>query len=235
MAVAIVTGASSGLGLEISKMLVRERYTVRALARDFSRTDFANERFLPMSCDVSDLKSLQATFDEIVAGEKTVDVLVNNAGIGHFGPHETLSAASIAKMVQTNLTAPMVLTHLALRRLQQSRGFVINIASTAALYPHRFGCAYAAAKAGLYQFGESLFDEVRKVGVKVCTICPDMVEGTEFYDEASFETDADPDCHLAPADVAEVVRGILTARKGTVQTLVVLKPQRVGIARKKGH
>ena len=137
-------------------------------------------------------------------------------------------------MVQTNLTAPMVLSKLALRHLREARGHIINIASSAALYPHRFGCAYAATKAGLLCFGESLFDEVRKSGVKVSSICPDMTFGTEFYKDAPFQPGEDAECRIDPSCAAEAVRAVLAQRDGTVQTLTVLRPQRIGIAHKWG-
>ncbi len=232
MDLAVVTGASSGIGLEIAKMLVEQSYVVRALARDFSSCDFAHERFVPVPCDVSDRTALEYAYKAVDADARPLRVLVNNAGMGLFGPHETLAVEKIDQMVRTNLTAPLMLTKLALRALQQSKGTIVNIASTAALYPHRFGCAYAAVKAGLLQFGESLFDEVRKSGVKVCTVCPDMTAGTNFYDNASFAPDAAPDCHIEPSCVADAVREILGRREGTVQSLVVLRPQRVGVSRK---
>jgi hypothetical protein len=232
MAVAIVTGASSGIGLEIARMLVAQSYTVWGIARNFSNCDLEDENFIRTVCDLTDIPALESTTNRILSQSKSLDVLVNNAGVGYFGPHETLSTAHIIQMVQTNLTAPLVLSKLVLRHLQAGRGFIINIASTAALYPHRFGCAYAATKAGLLQFGESLFDEARKAGVKVCTVCPDMASGTNFFDNASFQNDESTDCHIDKVCVAEAVRAILSQRDGTVQTKIVLRPQRVGIAHK---
>ena len=94
-------------------------------------------------------------------------------------------------MVRTNLIAPMVLTRATLRHLEASRGYVVNIASTAALNPGPFGAAYGATKAGLHQFGQALFSEVRKSGVRVVTLYPDMTR-TPFYDHADFEPGEDP-------------------------------------------
>jgi short-subunit dehydrogenase len=232
MAVAIVTGASSGIGLEISKMLVSQLYVVFGLARDFNKCDYQHENFFKIACDVSVPMSLEASITDILDRSPSINVLVNNAGVGYFGPHETLSSAELFEMVQTNLFAPLLLTKFLLRRLKESGGFVINIASAAALYPHRMGCAYSATKAGLLQFGESLFDEVRKASVKVCTICPDMTSDTKFYDRASFRYDTHKECHIDPSCIAEAVKSVLSQRDGTVQTLVVIKPGRVGIVHK---
>lgn len=233
MAVAIVTGASSGIGEAVSEMLLAQSWTVWGIARDFSKCDINHENFIKTVCDVTDPAHLSSSVRKILDRAKTLDVLVNNAGVGCFGPHETLDVFRLAEMVETNLTAPMVLSKLVLRHLRESRGHIINIASSAALYPHRFGCAYAATKAGLLHFGESLFDEVRKSGVKVSTICPDMSRGTEFYKDAPFHPEEDAQCRIEPGCAAEAVRSILSQRDGTVQTLVVLRPQRVGVARKR--
>jgi short-subunit dehydrogenase len=135
-------------------------------------------------------------------------------------------------MVRTNLLAPMALTQATLRALKASRGFVINIASTAALHPGRFGCAYAATKAGLSQFGLSLFDEVRKSGVRVVTIYPDMTR-TGFYDRADFEPGDDPECHITPECVADAVAQAMRQPEGAVVTQMVIRPQRVQVNRKR--
>lgn len=232
MGIAIVTGASSGIGLSIARKLVEMGHTVYGFARDFRKTDFQHERFKPMICDVTDLRMLEAQTKSVLEKAGRLDVLVNNAGVGFFGPHETISLENMERMTLTNLLAPMALTRLTLRHLKQSQGFVINIASTAALHPGRFGCAYSATKAGLHQFGLSLFDEVRKSGVRVATIYPDMTR-TPFYDRVDFEPDADPECHITPECVADAVEQVLNQRAGTVVTQMVLRPQRIGVVKKR--
>jgi short-subunit dehydrogenase len=185
-----------------------------------------------VGCDVTDTAVLVERAKAVLQEAGGLDVLVNNAGVGFFGPHETVSPDRLERMVRTNLLAPMVLTHAVLRHLKQSRGWIINIASTAALHPGRFGCAYAATKAGLHQFGLSLFDEVRKSGVRVVTIYPDMTR-TSFYDRADFAPHDEPDCYITPACVAEAVAQALSQREGTVVTQLVIRPQRVQVDRKK--
>lgn len=231
MDIALVSGASSGIGLSVVRKLVDMEYIVYGLARDFTKTAFQHDRFIQTTCDVTDSAGLEREVTAIVKQTGNLHVLINNAGVGYFGPHETLSTGQLEQMVRTNLLAPLMLTRLALRHLRESHGFVIDIASTAALEPGRFGCAYTATKAGLHQFGLSLFDEVRKSGIKVVTIYPDMAK-TMFYDNSNFQPHDNPECYITPECVADAVQQVLTMREGTVATQVVLRPQRVQIDRK---
>lgn len=233
MDIALVTGASSGIGLKVVDRLIEMNYTVYGMARDFSKTDFSHAHFHPIICDVTDTALLVEKTKALLKEAGRLDVLINNAGVGFFGPHETIAPEKIERMVKTNLVAPMVLTQVALRHLKASQGFIINMASTAALEPGRFGGAYGATKAGLHQFGQSLFAEVRKSGVRVVTIYPDMTM-TPFYDDIDFAPEDAPGCHITPDSVAEAVTQALNQAEGTVITQIVLKPQRVGIKKKIG-
>ncbi len=230
METAIVTGASSGIGRAVADFLLKRRIRVFGLARRFEAVA-PDEGVTPIPCDVTDLPRLKAVAEAICREAGGLDILVNCAGVGTFGPHETLSPEQIETMVTTNLTAPLVLTGAVLRHLRARRGRVINIASTAAVHPHRLGCAYAATKAGLLRFGEALFEETRKGGVGVTTLLPDMVP-TPFYAAADFAPASDPDCHITPACVVDAIRLVLDAREGTVPAQITLYPQRVGIRRK---
>ena len=232
MDVAIVTGASSGIGLSIAKKLVELEYKVYGCARDFSQTDFPHECFVQNSCDVTDIPKLTGTIERVIQEERDIRVLVNNAGTGYFGPHETIKPAQLEEMVKTNLLAPLVLSRLLLPTLRETRGAIINIASITALEPSRFGCAYAATKAALHHFSRSLFVEVRKSGVKVVTILPDITK-TPFYEKLDFRPADDPSCYLTPTCVADAVASVLSQREGTVITEIVLRPQKLRVEKKR--
>tara|TARA_B100000809_G_scaffold218558_1_gene225226 strand:- start:1232 stop:1933 length:702 start_codon:yes stop_codon:yes gene_type:complete len=232
MDIALVTGASSGIGLCVVEKLIGMNYKVYGFARDFAKTAFTHVKFFPMICDVTDTNMLVNQTQALLKETGRLDVLVNNAGVGFFGPHETIHPEKIERMVKTNLLSPMVLIQLTLRHLKKSEGFIINMASTAALEPGRFGGAYGATKAGLHQFGQSLFAEVRKSGVRVVTLYPDMTM-TPFYDETDFAPHNDHTCHITPECVADAVAQAINQREGTVITQIVLKPQRIGVERKR--
>ena len=232
MKTAIITGASSGIGLSTSKKLIEFGYTVFGLARDFSKTKFDHNQFTQIVCDVSDLRNLELAVKEILEKADSVDVLVNNAGVGYFAPHEEIAVKHIEQMVKTNLLAPLILTRLLLRELKKSKGFIINIASITATKSSPMGGAYAATKAGLRHFGLSLFDEVRKSGVKVVNINPDITK-TDFYETLNFKEHDDPESHLMPEEVASAVAMVLYQREGAVVSEITIRPQKHLIEKKK--
>ncbi len=231
MEVALVTGASSGIGLAIARRLAGMGFDVYGYARDPGKTSFEHARFHPVACDVTDTTLLVEKTETLLRKTGGLKILVNNAGVGFFGPHATMAPDRIERMVQTNLVAPMVLARAALRHLEDSRGYIVNIASTAALRPGPFGAAYGATKAGLHQFGQALFSEVRKRGVRVVTVYPDMAR-TPFYDHADFEPGEETDAHITPECVADAVAQAVDQREGTVLTQIVLNPQRTKVDRK---
>lgn len=232
---AIITGASSGIGLETSKTLCRLGYEVYGFGRDFSHAGLPSAElpegsFHAVVCDVTDTKKLCGLVREI-AGEKEVRILVNNAGTAYYGLHEELNPRKIQEMVRTNLEAPMILTQQLLRDLKRNAGCVINIVSVTAHQSNPHGCAYGATKAGLAGFSHSLFDEVRKYGVRVAAIYPDMTK-TELYRNADFTVGEETESYLLPGEVAQAVEFILNQREGLVVSDITLRPRLHRIRRK---
>ena len=177
---AIVTGASSGIGLAISKMLAEEGYKVYGIGRIFPEgCDFFEKR---MSLDLRDTDILLAKIADI----KRVDLLVNAAGSAFYGLAEFNTPEQIQEMCRVDLEAPMILTSALLPRLKDMRGMVINIASVTSTRINTHGAVYGALKAGLRSYGRSLYEEVRKTGVRVVTVCPDLTAGTKLYRNADF-------------------------------------------------
>ena len=251
---AIVTGASSGIGSQISRVLVEMGYEVYGFGREFPEeeseqirtkqdtaestgtengTDKKNQenRMLHrIVCDLLDTPELERQIKEI-RRQNEVSLLVNNAGVGYYGLHEELNTQKIQKLVRTNLEVPMILTNLLLRDLKKYGGTIINISSVTAQLSNPHGCAYGATKAGLSSFSRSLFDEVRKYGVRVVTIQPDMTK-TDLYRNADFMQGEEEASYLLPEEIAETVRDILPMRKGAVVTEITLRPQLHRIRRK---
>ena len=224
---AIVTGASSGIGLAISKMLAEEGYKVYGIGRIFPEgCEFFEKR---MSLDIRDTDILL----EKVSAIKKVDILVNAAGSAFYGLAEFNTPDQIREMCRVDLEAPMILTSALLPKLKDSKGMVINIASVTSTRINTHGAAYGALKAGLRSYGRSLYEEVRKTGVRVVTVCPDLTAGTKLYRNADFKPSEEDGCFLLPEDTAECVRSVINMREGAAVTEVEVRPQFNRIVKKK--
>jgi short-subunit dehydrogenase len=228
--VAVVTGASSGIGRAIAKRLLTLDYEVIGISRSIAKAPIHHHNFMPLACDLSLTKEISTLYADL-GKNKNIALLVNAAGFGRFEPHEELSASTIEQMVNVNLTAPILLSNLLLRALKANQGTIINITSIEALRANRFSALYSATKAGLRAFGQSLFEEVRKNNVNVVTINPDMTD-TAFFDALRFGVHEHDNTKLLAEDLADSVEQILTARPGTAITEITIRPQRFGISKK---
>lgn len=229
---AIVTGASSGIGREIAKVLCGMEYEVYGIGRNFEQgaAEEQKGRFHPVVCDLLDTQKLCGAVKEIAA-DGSVQLLVNNAGAAYYGLHEELNPRKISEMVRTNLEAPMILAQQLLRDLKKNKGCIVNIESVTACQSNPHGCAYGATKAGLHSFSHSLFDEARKYGVSVVSISPDMTK-TALYRNADFTVGEETESYLLPEEVAQAVAFVLRQREGLVVSEITLRPQLHRIAKK---
>ncbi len=242
MKTAIVTGAGKGIGQALTRRLINLDYKVYGLSRTFDTSadptpdgsfSLADQnRFIAVSCDLLDTSDLVRKIEAIIREEPRIDLLVNNAGVGFFGPHEQLTVQQIQTMTRTNLEVPLILAKLLLRPLKDSQGTFLSISSAAARKISTHGCAYAATKAGLAHFSASLFEEIRKAGVKVVTLLPDMTE-SHFYDKLDFSYAQESDAYILADQVADALEYVLQADRNLVVEELVLRPQKNRIIRKK--
>ncbi len=226
----VVTGASSGIGKEITKRLLLLDYGVIGISRKVKKEDFDSQNFTPLQADLSDEISTLSTCKKL-SGED-IYMLINCAGFGRFEPHEELNSKTITDMVFLNLTAPMLLTNALLRDLKKNEGYLININSIEAIRSSKFAGVYSATKAGLKAFGDSLFEETRKSALSVTNINPDMTH-SNFYNELRFETSLHEDEKLLSSDIADAVEHILSMRKGAVVSEYTIRSLNFGISKKK--
>ncbi len=230
MKTAVVTGASSGMGREISLRLLSLGYRVIGISRSVKKESFESENFTPLQADLSDEVSTLLACDALK--KESVCMLINCAGFGKFEPHEELSTRIISDMTFLNLTAPMLLTNALLRDLKQNCGYLININSIEAIRASKFAGVYSATKAGLKAFSDSLFEETRKSGLSISNINPDMTE-TAFYNELRFETSIKEEEKLLVSDIADAVEHIISMRKGAVVSDYTIRSLNFGISKKK--
>ena len=221
---ALVTGASSGIGLSVACLLSDMGYDVTGIGRHFE----GSFPFNTIECDITDTDKLIAAADSL----DDVQVLVNCAGVGFYGLHENIDIEDIKLMTRTNLEAPMILTGFFLPKFKrQGAGTIINISSVTAFKTNTYGAAYGALKAGLSSFSASVFEEARKHGIKVIEICPDMTD-TNLYRNADFTADEDPWCHLEPQDIADAVKAALDMSLYSCVTRLTIVPQKMRIKRR---
>jgi len=219
MKTAILTGSSKGIGQALLKRLLSLDYKVYGLSRT---PQVSRENFIPVECNLLDTNKLVETIKSIEKNEPNINLLVNNAGVGFFGPHEEINVGNIQTMLRTNLEVPLILSHLLLRTLKKNKGMIISVSSVTAKKISTHGCAYAASKAGLTHFHTSLFEEVRKTGVKVTTIHPDMTK-SNFYDNSNFTYEDEEDAVLLEEQIADALEYVLTASENLVINEIYIK------------
>jgi short-subunit dehydrogenase len=181
--VAIVTGASSGIGLEVARQLVGAGAQVALVARRQATLDEHVAALGPQAAafalDVTDLKSLAKLPGEVVKRFGGLDIVVNNAGLNHRGPIREYDALALADIITTNLSAPIVLTRAAVEHLRPG-GAVVNVASLAGMVPVPHEATYSASKAGLRAFTRAVREEFPTLHVS--TVCPGPVDTSFFGD-----------------------------------------------------
>jgi NAD(P)-dependent dehydrogenase (short-subunit alcohol dehydrogenase family) len=183
--VAVVTGASSGIGEAAAQALVGAGFTVYGTSRTAA---VGEERdgvvFVPL--DVTDGQSVADAVGEVLGRSGRIDVLVNNAGLGITGAAEESSIEQARALFDTNLFGSMRMTRAVLPQMrEQGSGRIINVSSVLGLMPAPFGALYAASKHAIEGYSESLDHEVREYGVRVLLIEP-------AYTKTSFDANAIP-------------------------------------------
>lgn len=217
---AIVTGASSGIGLGIAHLLRDLGYEVYGIGRKFKEEE--TDRFHHIVLDLLDTEELLKVLKNI--GLHEVDLVVNNAGCAWYGIHENVDLSSISTMVRTNLEVPMLITKTVLPYIRKNKGTLLYISSMTAVKSSPHGAAYGATKAGLLAFSNSILEENRKHGVRVSCILPDMTD-TDLYRNADFKASNEDGCALSVKDVAEAVRYILSLPTGVQVPVLEILPQ----------
>jgi NAD(P)-dependent dehydrogenase (short-subunit alcohol dehydrogenase family) len=186
-----ITGASSGIGLATARLLAERGDEVWGTSRDPARLSQV-PRFHPVRLDLSDNVSLGESFRDALREAGHFDVVINNAGSGHFGPGELLSAEAVHAQFQILVFAHIELCRLALAAMRaRGRGRIINVTSLASRLPVPFMGAYNAAKAAMASFTMSLQLELSGSDIRVIDLQPADIH-TEFNDAIAASDGGDP-------------------------------------------
>jgi short-subunit dehydrogenase len=176
-----VTGASSGIGDQLARQLAargndlvlvaRDEGRLDALAKELADTHGATAQVLP--ADLTDPAQLARVEDRCRDTAAPVDVLVNNAGFGSFGPFHTLDVDTETREINLNVTALVRLTHAAAAAMvPRGRGGILNVSSLAGFQPGPMNAVYGATKAFVTSFTEAVHEELKGTGVSVTVLCP---------------------------------------------------------------
>lgn len=166
--VAVITGATSGIGLATAKLLIDKGYTVYGVARK----KYTGDDFVCYPADICDFDAIDGVLRDVITREGGIDVFVNNAGIGIAGSSEEISAENVKKITDVNLTATMVLCSKAAALMKERGGKIINVSSVGAIMPLPYQAAYSATKSGVEVFSRALANELKPYKIKVTAVLP---------------------------------------------------------------
>jgi short-subunit dehydrogenase len=181
---ALVTGASTGIGLEIARQLAEKGYHLILVARSEDKLkNLANElqnneaskeiQIQIFPADLSIPNAAEKLVQKLNAADLSPTLLINNAGFGFHGNYLSLDLAEELEMINLNVIALSSLTKILLpAMLQNKQGYILNVASTAAFQPGPYMATYFATKAFVLPYSEALSEELKKTGVSVSTLCP---------------------------------------------------------------
>ena len=170
--VVLLTGASSGLGLESALYLTKKGYVVFGTSRNPHKLN-KSIPFELIKLEITDLTSINACVSKVLSLKGKIDVLINNAGVGITGPLEELNSEKVVENFATNCFGPLNLIQAVLPHMRKQRsGTIINVTSIGGYMGLPFRGAFSASKSAFMTMTESLRMEVKEFGIKVCTLAP---------------------------------------------------------------
>ena len=234
--VAVVTGASHGIGQAITSSLTSEGVDVVMCSRSAdalseavkhvasaSRSGRRNGRVEAYAADVRDPSQMDALMARVIDAYGRLDILVNNAGVGRFQPLADLSVEDWRAVLETNLSGVFFACRAAVPLLQRGGGgWIINVSSLAGNHPFPGGAAYCASKAGLNALSEVLMQELRDDDIRVSCVAPGSVD-TRF---GGANAGASAAWKLDRGDVAQVVVDLLKHHHRSLPSRVEIRPSR---------
>ncbi|HWH63797.1 MAG TPA: SDR family oxidoreductase [Ginsengibacter sp.] len=229
--VAYITGGSKGIGFGIAKKLLSIGMKVAITGRDLSSVKQVGSLLskdpsviLALQSNVSSLDNEIETVKKIVDHFGQLDVLVANAGVGHFAPIDSLSEKDWKETIDTNLTGVFNSVKSSIEALKKSRGYIITIASLAGTNFFENGAAYNASKFGLVGFTQAIMLDLRKYDIKVSTIMPGSV-ATHFNNHIPNEADA---WKIQPEDIGQLVADLLNMHPRSLPSKIEIRPSKPG-------
>ncbi|HLW33627.1 MAG TPA: SDR family oxidoreductase [Aequorivita sp.] len=224
--IAVVTGASSGLGAAISKALVEEGATVYGIARNSAALEniqkTLGQNFIPIRLDISNLQAVKEWIKMTFSKQKSPDILINNAGAGSFGKIDEIPSEEWYGMVNTNLNGLYNMSSEIVRfmKIKSTYPHIINIGSILGTTTRADATAYCATKYGVRGFSEALLKELREFNIKVSCINPGSIE-TEFFKTSGINSHGNM---LQPKELATTILHLLKTPDNMLISEMTIRP-----------
>lgn len=226
--VALITGGSKGIGYGVAEALLKLGVKVAITSRSKDAAEKAAKELskagggevLGLEADVRDYESQQRAVKKVMDTWGQLDVLVANAGVGHFGSIEDLSIEDWKQTIDTNLSGVFYSIKASLDGLKKSKGYVITISSLAGTNFFAGGSAYNASKFGVTGMTQAVMLDLRNLGINVSTIMPGSV-ATHFNDHEPSEKDS---WKIQIEDIGELVVDLLKMNPRTLPSKIEVRP-----------
>lgn len=225
--IAVITGASGGIGAAFSRALIDKGATVYGLARSTDKLKQSQQtfgdQFIPVTLDVTSHEAISRWIQQTFGADLQPDVLVNNAGLGRFGDVDTLPLEDWEAMIHTNLSGIFYMCRQIVPLMKENNNtcHIINIASIAGKVSTPQLSGYNASKYGVRGFSEALFKELRYDGIKVTCFYPGSIQTGFFSDANDSESHANM---MQPVDVAKVLINVLETPDNFLINDITMRP-----------
>lgn len=227
---AIITGGTKGIGYGIAEALLKQGLNIAITGRNKKDAEAAAEKLnsqdkskgkaIGLQADVRDFKSQEAAVQETIKAFGNLDIVIANAGVGHFAPIEELSLEQWQETIDTNLTGPFYSLKAGLEQLKKNKGYFITISSLAGTNFFKGGSAYNASKFGVTGFTQAAMLDLRDHGIKVSTIMPGSVS-TYFNGNEPSQEDA---WKIQIEDIGALVVDLLKMNPRTLPSKIEVRP-----------
>lgn len=208
----LITGATAGIGYELAKLYAKDENNLILVARDEERLkevkdelEFYNIKVYTIALDLSEDNSCEKVLDFVNKKNLSVDILINNAGMGSFGYLSEIEVEKELKLIDVNIRALTELTKMFLpSMIEHGEGAIMNVASTAAFCAGPKMATYYASKSYVLNFTEALYEELKGSEIKISCLCPGSVK-TNFQEKSGIrKSEAAKKALMTPKEVAEI-------------------------------
>lgn len=227
---ALITGGTKGIGYGIAEALLKEGIGVAITGRNKKSAEDAAQKLnangndraqaIGVEADVRNIESQERAIKVAVDAFGKIDILIANAGLGHFGSVEDLTIEQWKETIDTNLTGPFYTLKAGLEQLKKNKGYYISISSLAGTNFFKGGSAYNASKFGLTGFSQAAMLDLRDYGIKISTIMPGSVS-THFNGNEPDEKGA---WKIQQEDIGELVVDLLKMNPRTLPSKIEVRP-----------